>query len=154
MANKTIKNHPVGETLGTAGGAVAGMATGAVLAGPAGAVVGAAVGAIAGGVAGHSLAAAIDPAAEDLYWSQHYSSRPYVPPGSDYADYQDAYRLGWESYGAGYDGFDAAEPELRDKWTSAKGASRLAWQDAREAVRDGWHRVERALPGDADGDGR
>lgn len=154
MANETTKNHPVGETLGTAGGAVAGMTAGAALGGPVGAVVGAAVGAVAGGVAGHGVAAAINPAAEDLYWEQNYSSRPYVRPGALYTDYKDAYRFGWESAGAGYDNFDAAEPDLQHKWTTARGDSRLEWKDARDAVRDSWHRVERAIPGDADGDGR
>ncbi len=154
MANETTKNHPVGETVGAAGGAVAGMATGAAVGGPVGAVVGAAVGAVAGGLTGHGVAAAINPAAEDVYWSQNYSTRPYVRQGSAYSDYQDAYRFGWESAGAGYDNFDTAEPDLREKWNSARGNSRLDWQDAREAVRDSWHRVERALPGDADRDGR
>jgi hypothetical protein len=35
-----------------------------------------------------------------------------------------------------------------------EGKSRLAWQDAKEAVRAAWIRVERILPGNADGDGR
>jgi hypothetical protein len=35
-----------------------------------------------------------------------------------------------------------------------RGDSRLDWEEAKHAVRAGWHRVERALPGDADGDGR
>ncbi len=39
-------------------------------------------------------------------------------------------------------------------WDEAKANSRLGWPDANDAVRDGWHRVERAMPGDADGDGR
>jgi hypothetical protein len=149
MANDT-KNHPIGETVG----AVAGLATGAALGGPVGAVVGAAVGAVAGGAAGHGVAAAIDPAAEDLYWQQNYLSRPYVKPGAPYTDYRDAYRFGWESVGAGYDSFDAAEPDLAKKWRDARGNSRLDWEDAKQAVRDGWHRIERAIPGDADGDGR
>ena len=155
MANDTTtKNHPVGESVGAAGGAVAGMATGAALGGPAGAVVGAAVGAVAGGMAGHGVAAAIDPTVEDLYWQQNYASRPYVRNGAPYTDYQDAYRFGWESASAGYDSFDAAEPDLATKWRDARGSSRLEWQDAKDAVRDSWHRVERAIPGDADRDGR
>ena len=154
MAHDTTKNHPVGETVGAASGAVAGMATGAAVGGPVGAVIGGAVGAVAGGAAGHGVAAAFDPAVEDRYWQEHYASRPYVRPGAPYSDYQDAYRFGWESAGAGYDSFDKAEADLARKWHQARGASRLAWQDARDAVRDGWHRVERALPGDADGDGR
>jgi hypothetical protein len=154
MANDTTKNHPVGEGVGAAGGAVAGMATGAAVGGPMGAVVGAAVGAVAGGVAGHGVAAAIDPTVEDVYWQQHYASRPYVRDGAPYTDYREAYRFGWESAGAGYSSFEAAEPDLATKWRDTRGASRLDWDDARHAVRDSWHRVERAIPGDADGDGR
>lgn len=152
MANDT-KNHPVGETVGAASGAVAGMATGAAVGGPVGAVVGAAIGAVAGGVAGHGVAAAFDPAVEDQYWRENYSSRPYVRPGAPYSDYQDAYRFGGQSAGS-YDSFDTAEEELSRRWNTARGESRLAWEDAKDAVRDGWHRVERKLPGDADRDGR
>ena len=154
MADNTTKNHPLGETIGSAGGAVAGLATGAAIGGPIGAVVGAAVGAVAGGAAGHGVAAALDPTVEDLYWKENYGSRPYVRQGAPYSDYQDAYRFGWESVGSGYDNFDAAEPHLATKWQTARGNSRLEWKDAKEAVRDSWHRVERAIPGDADGDGR
>lgn len=149
------KDHPVGETVGAAGGAVTGMTVGAAVGGPVGAVVGAAVGAVAGGVAGHGVAAAIDPAAEDLYWRENYSTRPYVTRGAQYTDYQDAYRYGWESAGRGVARtFDHAEDVLERGWDSARTNSRLAWSEAKEAVRDGWHRVERAIPGDADGDGR
>lgn len=153
--NDTKKNHPVGETVGTASGAVAGMAIGAAVAGPAGAVVGAAVGAVTGGAAGHGVAAAFDPAVEDVYWQQNYATRPYVKPGAPYTDYQDAYRYGGQSVSeGGYDSFDAAEPTLERNWDKARTNSRLTWGDAKEAVRDGWHRVEKAIPGDADGDGR
>ncbi len=153
MANDT-KNHPVGETVGTAGGAVAGLAVGAAVGGPIGAVVGAAVGAVTGGVAGHGVAAAFDPAVEDVYWQQNYASRPYVKPGTPYADYQDAYRYGGESMGVGHATFDAAAPDLERNWDKARKNSRLGWGEAKDAVRDGWHRVEKAIPGDADGDGR
>ena len=153
MANETTKNHPVGETVGTAGGAVAGMAVGAAIGGPIGAVVGAAVGAVTGGVAGHGVAAAFNPEVEDLYWQQNYASRPYVKAGAPYADYKDAYRFGGESAGQ-YASFDAAESDLERTWDKTKANSNLAWNDAKHAVRDGWHRVERAIPGDADGDGR
>jgi len=152
MATTTKKNHPVGETVGAASGAVAGMATGAAVGGPAGAVIGAAVGAVAGGAAGHGVAAAFDQA-EDQYWSEQYSSRPYVRQGAPYSDYRDAYRYGTESYGR-YDTFESAENDLARRWPESRGESRLAWEDAKNAVRDGWHRVERKLPGDADRDGR
>lgn len=151
---KKEEHHPVGESVGAAGGAVTGMAIGASVGGPAGAVVGAAVGAVAGGVAGHGVAAAIDPAVEDEYWRENYRTRPYVKPGSSYADYRDAYRYGWESRATRTGAFDEVADDLELGWEKAKANSRLAWRDAKQAVRDGWHHVERALPGDADGDGR
>lgn len=140
MANETMKNHPVGETVGTAGGAVAGMAVGAAVGGPVGAVVGAAVGAVTGGAVGHGVAAAVG----------HGVAAAFDPGVEDV----DAYRFGWESVGNGYASFDAAEPHLKSKWDAVKTNSRLGWTDAVHAVRDGWHRVEKAIPGDADGDGR
>lgn len=151
----TMKNHPVGETVGTAGGAVAGMAVGAAVGGPVGAVVGAAVGAVTGGVAGHGIAAAFDPTVEDVYWQQNYASRPYVKAGTPYNDYKGAYHLGGASVAGGeYASWDAAEADLERNWDKTKANSNLGWNDAKHAVRDGWNRVEKAIPGDSDGDGR
>lgn len=154
MADQVKKNHPVGESVGAAGGAVAGMAAGAAIGGPAGAIVGGAVGAVAGGMAGHGVAEAIDPAAEDAYWRDNYRTRPYVRNGAAYDEYRDAYRYGWESRAKANSSWNDTEGDLERGWDKARANSRLAWTDAKEAVRDGWHRVERALPGDADGDGR
>ena len=112
------------------------------------------VGGAAGGLAGHGIAAAIDPAVEDAYWRDNYRSRPYVRAERRLHDYQDAYRYGWESranvaaLGRHRGGISS------DGWDKAKAKSRLGWIEAKDAVRDGWHRVERRCPGDADGDGR
>ena len=95
-----------------------------------------------------------DPEAEDVYWREHYLSRPYVTPGSPYSDYRDAYRYGWESHSKYRSSWDDASDKLERGWEKAKRESRLAWADAKQAVRDAWHRVERAMPGDADRDGR
>ncbi|MBT8143001.1 MAG: hypothetical protein KJO88_11605, partial [Gammaproteobacteria bacterium] len=69
--------------------------------------------------------------------------------------YAPAYGLGYyarETYrGRKFEDIDDA---LEAKWDEVKGKSRLAYNDARDAVRDGWHYVERKLPGDFDGDGR
>ena len=43
---------------------------------------------------------------------------------------------------------------LEAGWDIAKGKSKLAWVDAKQAIRSAWHSVERVLPGDADRDGR
>jgi len=143
--------HPVGVGVGAAGGAAAGAAIGAV-GGPVGSAVGAVVGGVAGGLAGKGAAEAVNPTVEDAYWRDNYSKRPYVTAGSTYDTYQPAYRYGWESYGR-YKGkkFDDVEPELSRSWDSNK--NKLSWDRAREATRDAWHRVEKAMPGDADKDG-
>jgi hypothetical protein len=49
---------------------------------------------------------------------------------------------------------DRAEDRLATEWNALKGQSRLSWMEAKTATRAAWHRVERALPGDFDGDGR
>lgn len=143
--------HPVGVGVGTTGGAAAGAAMGS-LGGPVGTVVGAVVGGVVGGLAGKGVAEAVNPTVEDAYWRNNYSSRPYVQSGSTYDTYKPAYKYGWESYGR-HKGrtFEQAEPELSRNWDSKTG---LSWDRAREATRDAWHRVEKAMPGDADRDGR
>lgn len=147
--------HPVGVGVGSAlAGAAAGAAGGAV-AGPAGAVVGAVVGGVAGGLGGKAAAEAIDPTVEDTYWRDEYAKRPYYEKDVPYETYAPAYRHGWESRARYRDrSFDAAEADLRREWETSNHGSNLNWEKAKLATRDAWHRVERALPGDADGDGR
>jgi hypothetical protein len=151
--------HPLGVGVGaTAGGIAAGAAVG-TMAGPVGTAIGAAVGAIAGGLVGKGVAELIDPTLEDAYWRSNYQTRPYVVGDMSYDDYGPAYRYGVASYAAAPGlNFDEAEPRLADGWEGARGDSRLAWDDARHATRDAWDRVhdtvERAMPGDADHDGR
>ena len=151
--------HPVGTGVGAAlGGVAAGAAAGSV-AGPVGTVVGAAVGAVAGGLAGKGVAEKFDPTLEDAYWRENYEDRPYVVEGSTYDDYGPAYRYGVESFAAYPErGFDDVEPDLSRDWDTRRGTSRLEWGEARGATRDAWQRlhdrVERAMPGDADRDGR
>jgi hypothetical protein len=146
--------HPVGVGAGAAGGAAAGAAVGS-MGGPIGTVVGAAAGAIAGGLAGKAAAESVNPTVEDDYWRANYATRPYVTSGADYDVYRPAYRYGWEAP-ARYRGraFDDVEDDLRSGWESSRDNSKLSWDSAKGAIRDGWHRVERAIPGDADHDGR
>jgi hypothetical protein len=129
------------------------------LTGPAGAAIGAAVGAAAGALAGKGAAKAIDPDAEDMYWRENYSSRPYVQSGASYDDYGPAYRHGVDAYSRYPDRqFDEVEPDLGRDWGRARGSSSLEWERAKSASRDAWQRlsdtVERATPGDSDRDGR
>jgi hypothetical protein len=166
--NKTAKQdpasgplgaHPVGTGLGAAAGGAAAGALAGTVAGPVGTVVGAVAGAVAGGLAGKAIAKSIDPTAEEAYWRENYSSRPYIPQGASYDEYGPAYRYGVDAYGR-YEGrsFEQAEPELLREWDRAKGTSRLTWENAKHAARDAWQRlsdfVERATPGDSDHDGK
>src|SRR5438034_7058655 len=70
-------SHPVATGVGAvAGGAAAGAAAGTV-AGPVGTAAGAVAGAVAGGLAGKGIAEMIDPAKENEYWRDSYSTRSY-----------------------------------------------------------------------------
>lgn len=134
--------HPVGTGVGTAvGGAAAGVAAG-MAAGPVGTVAGAIIGGVAGAFAGKAVAESVDPTAEDAYWREHHTARPYYDKTMTYDDYRPAYQYGWESQ-TRYAGksWDEAEPDMERDWESAKAHSRLSWQHARHATRDAWDRV-------------
>lgn len=151
--------HPVGVGIGaTAGGIAAGAAAGSV-AGPVGTAVGAIVGAVAGGLVGKGVAEMVDPTVEDAYWRDNYATRSYVRDDASYDDYGPAYRYGVERFRQtdGRQDFDALETDMGRGWDDARGQSRLMWDDAKLATRDAWDRarnnIERAMPGDSDGDG-
>jgi hypothetical protein len=142
---------PMATAVGAAGGAAAGAAIGSAAGAP-GTAAGLAAGAVAGGVAGKVVGEAVDANREDEYWRRTFATRPYVKKGVEYESYRPAYQYGWESY-ARHRGrqFEEVEPTLRRDW---EGHGRTGWDKVRDAVRDAWHRVERAIPGDADRDGR
>jgi phage tail tape-measure protein len=134
--------HPIGTGIGAVAGGVAAGAAGGAAAGPVGAVVGAVAGGVAGGLAGKGIAESIDPTAEDQYWSENYTSRPYYNPSTCYDEYRPAYRYGWEARARHADRtFDEAEPDLERDWEGARGQSTLAWDRAKHAARDAWDRV-------------
>ena len=118
-------SHPVGTGVGAvAGGMAAGAAAGTV-AGPVGTAIGAAVGAIAGGLAGHGIAELVDPTAEEAYWRENYSSRPYVA-GDSFDEFGPAYRYGVSSYSKYPDRtFYDLEAELSRDWDAARGTGRF-----------------------------
>lgn len=148
------KDHSIGAGTGAVGGAVTGAAVGSV-AGPVGSVVGAIAGGVVGAKAGDAIAEAINPTEYSRHFEQNYRTAPYYSAGREWSDYQPAYRYGYDTYGE-YRGqrFEDAEDRLERNWNEAKADSRLAWAEAKDAVRDGWHHIERSLPGDADRDGR
>lgn len=148
------KDHSIGEGTGAVAGAVAGAAVGSV-AGPVGTVVGAIAGGALGAKGGGAIAEAVNPTEYNSYFEKNYTSAPYYVGGSEWRDYQPAYKYGYDTYGQ-YRGqrFEDVENTLERNWNEAKADSRLAWTEAKGAVRDGWHHIERAMPGDADRDGR
>ena len=105
----------------------------------------------------HSAGQTFDPTSEERYWREAHSREPYYRKDYTYDDYAPAYRTGYEA-AARYRGqnrrFDDLDSDLRSQYESTKGKSRLAWNDAKDAARAAWDRIERALPGDFDKDGR
>ncbi len=154
MTNEVKKDHSIGAGTGAVGGAVAGAALGS-MAGPVGTVVGAVAGAVGGAKAGDAIAEAVNPTEYSRHFEANYRNAPYYSAGREWSDYEPAYKYGYDTYGQ-YRGqrFEDIESDLERNWEATKADSRLAWNEAKGAVRDGWHHIERAMPGDADGDGR
>lgn len=148
------KDHNIGSGTGAVGGAIAGAAVGSA-AGPVGSAVGAVVGAVVGAKAGDSIAEAVNPTEYTNHFHETYAKSPYYVSGREWNDYRPAYQYGYDTYSK-YRGqrFDDVQSQLERDWNSAKGESRLGWNEAKGAVQDGWHRIEEALPGDFDRDGR
>ena len=81
---------------------------------------------------------------EDLYWSKNYWKEPYFRADYDYEDYAPAYCVGYSGC-AQYGGcFEDAEKSLCANFVRIKGDSRLSWEEAREAIRAAWQRIESA----------
>lgn len=148
------KDHSIGAGTGATAGAAAGALLGAA-AGPIGATIGALLGGIGGAKAGDAIAEHVNPTEYDAYWQANFKTRPYYKDSYGWDDYAPAYGMGYyaRNHFRGRK-FDDIDDHLEAAWEKAKGKSRLAYAEAREAIRDGWHHVERALPGDFDNDGR
>ena len=79
---------------------------------------------------------------EDLFWSVNYWKESYFRPDYDYEDYAPAYCVGYSGR-AQYGGrFDEAETSLCANFVRIKGDSRLTWNEARDAIRAAWQRVD------------
>ena len=148
------KDHNLGAGTGAVAGAVTGAAVGSAV-GPVGTVVGAVAGGVVGAKAGDSIAEAVNPTDYNDHFKNTYQERPYYKSGREWNDYEPAYKYGYDTYGQ-YRGqrFEDVEPQLERNWASTRNDSKLEWNEAKGAVKDGWHHIERAMPGDADRDGR
>jgi len=110
---------------------------------------------VIGAKAGDTIAEVINPTQYTEHFHREYRNTPYYASDRDWEDYEPAYKYGYTTYGQ-YKGqrFEDVEDTLERDWATTRGNSRLAWSDARNAVRDGWHHIEGHVPGDADRDGR
>lgn len=85
----------------------------------------------------------IQPALEDAYWQSVYWSQPYFRSDCCYDDYAPAYCVGYIGY-AQYGGrFEEAEKSLCANWIRIKGDSRLALEEALQAIRAAWDHAAR-----------
>ena len=103
---------------------------------------------------GSPVGAVVNPADEDAYWRNSYQTQAGYTPGYTYDDYAPAYALGYNGKSRYPGSYDQNETYLADEWNTTKGNSRLSWDQAKSASRAAWHKVERAIPGDFDRDGR
>ncbi|MCL4181162.1 MAG: hypothetical protein KJ072_25880 [Verrucomicrobia bacterium] len=112
-------------------------------------------GVLVAGPQARSRAEIMDHTAEDAYWRTHYAERAYVDRDTPYEIYQAAYQTGYEGPHQ-YPGktFAEVESNLQRDFEKSEGNSTLTWDKARNATRDAWNRVDRALSGDADGAAR
>lgn len=158
-------SHPVGTSLGAVGGMTAGILVGSV-AGPIGTAVGGVVGTVVGGLAGSGIGEAVNPTAEEvlfgemiaqqtptqldanadeLYWQRAFITEPYYDSSLSYDDYAPAYRAGIVDRLNHNRSWDDAESDLRTLWNRYKGASRLNWENAKQAMQAAWYRTDYAL---------
>jgi hypothetical protein len=83
---------------------------------------------------------AINPMVEEAYWRENYKKRPYYVPGRTYADYQCAFRYGWEN--ATREEFSGRTFEQVERWLERGWIGKLiTWKESREAARDAWDRA-------------
>lgn len=150
-SGERVSGEPESNLAAVGGGGIAGAAAGAAIGtavgGPLGGALGAAIGGVAGGVAADQIQDELDPKLEEVYWEEHYRTRPYYQAGDKYESYLPAYRFGWESAARGeYAGrnFDELEPELENVWKTHYAASG-EWRSVRERVRDAFDRIRQRI---------
>jgi hypothetical protein len=84
------------------------------------------------------------------FFHNTFQNASYYSTGREWSDYEPAYDYGYASFGQ-YRGqrFEDVEDILERRWDAYRAHSRLAWAEARGAVRDGWLQIERSLPVEA-----
>jgi hypothetical protein len=106
---------------------------------------------IVGAKAGGALAELVNPTEYVTHFEKSYAPRR-TTSGSEWSDYEPAYRYGYDSYRAISGAVSRTSKAIRSRFEPRSATAGSCGR--REAVRDGWHHIERASPGDADRDGR
>lgn len=80
--------------------------------------------------------------AEEKYWRENWSSRPYTTSDRDFSFYQPGYRYGVECANRmqGKE-WSEAEGDVRSGWDSFEHRGSSTWEHMKDAVRDGWNRI-------------
>jgi hypothetical protein len=145
-------SHPIGTSVGTAGGGLTGAAVGAAIAGPAGAAVGAIVGGIAGAYSGRGVAEAMNPTVEHNYWREKHAEQAWAQPNTTFEHYAPAYRTGYEG-AVKYAGklYHEIEGNLARDYEKNDANPAIPWDRARPAVKAAWDRIRGVMgPRDTD----
>jgi len=100
-----------------------------------------------GSASGRGIADMLDPAGEEAYWRENYTTQPHYEAGHTYDDYHPGYRTGWEGR-ARYEGrsFEEVERELAADYERLRRGSKLSWDRNRHAARAAWDRFDATDP--------
>jgi hypothetical protein len=75
------------------------------------------------------------------YWSQRFSSEPYLEEADRFEDFEPAYRFGHSLHGE-IDDMELREADWAERWNRVKGECRLSWHRAKHAIRAAWREAE------------
>lgn len=131
--------HPTG--IGAAAGGITGAVAG-LAGGPVGAAIGAVAGAVVGGYAGKAAGEWNDPTAEEAYWRENYTARPYYQAGETFDLYAPAYAYGAIIVQQHPDRqFSEVEDDIRAGYEDVrKEGEHLPYHRARAAIEDAYTR--------------
>lgn len=93
-----------------------------------------------------SIDGRVDPQLEDAYWQSVFWGEPYYRGDCGYDDYAPAYCVGYIGFAQYGGSFADAEKSLLANWLRIKGDSRLAIEEALQAIRAAWQRAEQGQP--------
>jgi hypothetical protein len=84
----------------------------------------------------------LDWGAEETYWREQWSGRPYAVADRGFDYYRPAYRYGFES-ASRYRGraWNDVEGDLQTGWGQYEHRGQRTWENVKDAVRDAWNRV-------------